>query len=359
MTVDATFYKVNFNVNQFHSLEYLIICVSIVIIYQRKKMFLCDLSFELLAKKLQEQEVPSFLVDQIVQWIYEKNVKSWNEMSNLSLERREGLAKVLKFPALKFIEVFPQDNLNGWKFLWKLTDGLYIETFLVKEKGNFIVFLSSQVGYPSSVFLHASKQGSKRNLKVAEIVEQFIHINHWLKDEKITHIVFKGIGEPLRNYDNVTSAIRIFSHPKMLNFSSQKITLHTVGIDDAIMELTREEFRLNLAIELHAPNQKLRQRIVPCASQYPLDKLFPVIDNYLSATKKEVIFEYSLIKDVNDQPQHAQELAGLLRKYKCKVNLTYFKETQGLKYLPSSKVVMKEFRTILFALGIPNKLLSN
>lgn len=320
----------------------------------------CDLIFELLQENFFESGEPAFIPNQIVQWVYAKGVGSWDEMSNISIARREQYAKEMQYPVIKLNQIFTSEDSNTVRFHWKLRDGSFIESQLVPSKDHWTAHLSSQVGYPASVFTFSSKSGFKRNLKTAEIVEQVVHMNRWLKDreEKISHVVFRGIGEPLKNFDALAASVRILSHPKMVNLPIQRISLSTVGIVEGIKRLSAEGFKLDLVFALHAPNQQIRKKLIPYANKYLLEEILAAIDHYASATHSKIIHEYALIEGINDHPDHAFELANLLRNRRCTVNIVPFQHIPGSKMVPSSKKAVKDFRTILFGAGIANKCLA-
>lgn len=320
---------------------------------------LCDLTVDELAFLLAEKGFPSYLPQQICQWIYDKKVDGWGAMTNIGEERRRQLSKELKYPLLKLSRLLSSDDGETHKFLWQLSDGLYVESVLILSGRRRTVCVSSQVGCPAAcAFCASGRQGFKRNLTTAEIVEQVIHIDRWLHDnndgERVSHLVFMGMGEPLKNYNHVVKAIRILTNPRMLALSPRRITLSTVGLIDEIRKLAREGVKVNLVLSLHAPNQQLRRKLIPYARKYPLDELLEAVEEYSRATKRDITYEYTLIAGVNDHPDHAHELAILLKKRQCTVNLIPYNPVAGLKLQRPTKNAVKDFRSVLFGAGIVN-----
>lgn len=319
---------------------------------------LCDLTVAELARLLEAMGEPSYLVQQICQWVYEKKVASWDAMSNISGPRRAKLVQTFSYPILKPVRMVPSGDQETYKFLWQLHDGAFVESVLICSGKRRTVCVSSQVGCPAAcAFCASGRQGFKRNLAPAEIVEQAIHIDRWLqeREEKVSHIVFMGMGEPLKNYNSVLKAIKILCHPQQMGLSARRITVSTVGMIDEIRKLAREEeVKVNLVLSLHAPNQNLRRKLIPYAKHNPLDELLQATEAYAQATKRDVTYEYTLIAGVNDHPDHAHELAILLKRRQCAVNLIPYNPVEGLKLKRPTKQAVKAFRSVLFGSGIVN-----
>ena len=219
------------------------------------------------------------------------------------------------------------------------------------------VCVSSQVGCPAKcAFCASGKDGFFRNLRPAEIAEQVVQINAWLaaKGERVSHVVYMGMGEPLKNYDSVIKSIRHICDPKLLNLSERRITVSTVGIVEGIKRLTDEELKVNLVLSLHAPNQKIRIKIIPYARKYPLEEILKAMDAYTHKTKRDITFEYILIAGVNDHPDHAHELAHLLHGKQCTVNLIPYNPVAGIRLKRPEKKTIKNFRSVLFGSHIVN-----
>lgn len=195
-----------------------------------------------------------------------------------------------------------------------------------------------------------------RHLSVAEIVEQILFIERFLNNrgEKVTHIVFMGMGEPLDNYDNVVQSIRLLTDAKLMGLSRRRITVSTVGVVDGINRLAEEGLGVNLVLSLHAPNQKLRQKLIPYARRYPLEEIMQAMKGYSTKTGRDVTFEYILLDGLNDQIEHAQELATLLKGWQCNVNLIPYNPVQGLRIKRPSGKQIDLFRSVLDEKGILN-----
>lgn len=316
-----------------------------------------DLSVESLRAWLKDKGEKEFHAKQILDWIYNKGALSWQEMSNLSKELRDKLAAHYRMPALQRVRVTESEDLETVKFLWRLHDGQLVESVLISSGTRRTVCVSSQVGCPARcAFCASGQQGFYRNLRPAEIVEQVLQINQWLapKGEKVSHVVFMGMGEPLKNYDPVVKAIHALSHPDLLNISQRRITVSTVGIVEGIKRLSLEGLKVNLVLSLHAPNQHIRKKIIPYARKYPLEDILAAMDEYTKKTKRDITYEYILIAGVNDHPDHALELAHLLKGKQCTVNLIPYNPIPGVKLKRPEKKAIKQFRSVLFGSRIVN-----
>ena len=188
-----------------------------------------------------------------------------------------------------------------------------------------------------------------RNLSAAEIVEQVLHIDRFLKKKggRVSHIVFMGMGEPFENYDSVVRAIEILNAPDGLNISQRRITVSTVGLVDEVRKLSCERFNVNLVLSLHAPNQHVRKKVIPYARRYELSDLLIAMDEYAKVTKRDITYEYILISGINDQKEHAQELAQLLKGKQCTVNLIPYNPVDGLTLKRPERGEIEQFREIL------------
>jgi len=247
--------------------------------------------------------------------------------------------------------------LETFKFLWQLHDGQLVESVLICSGERRTVCVSSQVGCPAKcAFCASGKQGFFRNLSAGEIVEQIVQINVWLKNrgERVSHVVYMGMGEPLKNYSAVIASIRLICAPELLNISQRRVTVSTVGIVDGIKQLSEEDLKVNLVLSLHAPNQKVRLKIIPYARKYPLEDILEAMDGYAAKTKRDITYEYTLIAGINDHPDHAYELGHLLQGKQCTVNLIPYNPVAGLKLKRSDKQAIKSFRSVLYGLKIVN-----
>lgn len=317
----------------------------------------CELSLEDLSTWLTQNGHGSFHSKQIFKWVYEKSVVRWDEMTNLSKELREKLASSFRLPTLEFVKLTPSADGETYKFLWKLSEGSFVESVLIFSGSRRTVCVSSQVGCPvRCAFCASGKAGFMRNLRPAEIIEQIVQINAWLKErgEKVSHIVFMGMGEPFKNYDAVIQAIRRISDPQGLNISQRRITVSTVGITEGIRRFTDEGLKVSLVLSLHAPNQKIREKIIPYARKYPLEEIMAAMDHFSLKTKRDVTYEYILLAGINDHPDHAFELANMLKGRQCTVNLIPYNPVAGLRLVRPEHKAIKQFRTVLFGSKIVN-----
>jgi 23S rRNA (adenine2503-C2)-methyltransferase len=305
----------------------------------------------------EKENIPTFRAKQIIEWVYQKNILDWQKMTNLNKELREKLAVHWQISAMELVQVADSSDGETFKFLWKMKDGSLIESVLILSGDRRTVCVSSQVGCPARcAFCASGKKGLLRNLATHEIVEQILQINQWLnaKGEKVTHVVYMGMGEPLKNYESVVRSIRLLTDPELLNISQRRITVSTVGIVEGIKRLSKEELKVNLVLSLHAPNQHIRQKIIPYARKYPLEDILAAMDGYAEATKRDITYEYTLIAGINDHPDHAFELAKLLRSRQCTINLIPYNPVDGLRLQRPEKQAIKDFRAVLFANKIVN-----
>lgn len=299
----------------------------------------------------------AYHADQIFQWIYNKSTLSFDAMSNLSKEMRAKLTTSFRFPGLELIKISESNDKETLKFLFRLNCSKLVESVLILSGPRRTVCVSSQVGCPAKcAFCASGKMGFFRNLRPFEIVAQVLIINHYLasKGEKVSHVVYMGMGEPFKNYDSVVKSIEVLSDPNWLNISQRRITVSTVGIVEGIKRLSLASLKVNLVLSLHAPNQHIRQKIIPYARKYPLDEIMLAMDEYSKKTKRDITYEYTLLSGINDHPDHAFELANLLKGKQCTVNLIPYNPVQGLKLKRPDKGTIKQFRSVLFGSKINN-----
>lgn len=311
---------------------------------------LCGLSLEELRGWMEENGEKAFRAGQLFEWVYVKKATGFNDMTNLSRPLREKLATHFSFPAIKLLRTLESEDQETLKFLWELPDQKRVESVLILSGDRRTVCVSSQVGCPARcAFCASGREGLMRNLSAAEIVEQVLQINHFLapKGERVSHIVFMGMGEPLENYEAVTKAIQLIHAPDGLNISQRRITVSTVGVVEQIHRLAKEELKVNLVLSLHAPNQHIRKKIIPYARKYPIEEVLLAMDAYARDTKRDITFEYTLLAGINDRAEHAEELAQLLRDKQCTVNLIPYNPVDGLNLRRPEKEKIEDFRAIL------------
>ncbi len=278
-----------------------------------------DYDLEELQEILAQSGEKKFRAKQIFQWIYDKNSMGFGNMTNLSYELREFLKDNFYYKPLKILDKSISSQGDTIKYLFELPDGNTIESVLLYYKDRTSVCISSQVGCALNCkFCATGKGGFKRDLSVGEILNQVLSIEYY-SNTKITHIVYMGMGEPFLNYDNVLKSTKIFMGLK--NISARRITISTSGIVPKIKEFAEEKSQIRLAISLHAPNDPLRDILMPINRKYPLVELFDALMYYQSKTQRRVTFEYIMIKKLNDSEEIAIELLNLIKNFKIKCNI--------------------------------------
>ncbi len=282
---------------------------------------------------------------QVYEWLYNFRVSSFDEMTNIKKEVREQLKKDFTMEMIEIVKV-QEDNLTK-KYLFRLKDDNYIEAVLMRHDYGNSVCVSSQVGCNMGcAFCESGRLKKVRDLQTYEIVEQILLIEKEL-GERISSVVLMGIGEPLDNYDNVLNFIKIINDSKGIAIGARHITLSTCGIIPKIEKLSEENMQINLALSLHAPNDKLRSSIMNVNKVYNISKLIPVIKEYIVKTNRRVTIEYVMLNNVNDSDSCALELAKLLRGMNVYVNLIPYNETNHLEFKKSSKERILKFYDIL------------
>jgi len=296
---------------------------------------------------------PSYRADQIFDWVYKKLILNPSSMTNLPKGLRQKIAEYFSFDIPKVVKITGEGNTK--KYLLELEDGENIETVLISHKNRNTVCVSVQVGCAIGCkFCATGLVGLRRNLNTHEIVGQIILIQKELfeKGDRISNVVYMGMGEPLLNYDNVVKSIRIINREWGLNIGSKHITLSTIGIVPKIYQLGEEDLKVRLAISLHAPNNELRSKIIPINKEYPIEKLLESAFYYAEKTGRRVTFEYVLIKNFNDREEHAIELAGLLKNKPVHVNLIPWNKVPEYPWETSDLKDIFKFKKILSDAGI-------
>ncbi|MCB1148621.1 MAG: 23S rRNA (adenine(2503)-C(2))-methyltransferase RlmN [Chlamydiia bacterium] len=300
---------------------------------------------------------PAFRAKQLFDWVYRKSELNLSKMSNISDGCKQKLSAAFALPGIGLKRFTWSDDKETVKFLWELSDGRLVESVLIYSGARRTLCVSSQVGCPARcAFCASGKKGLLRNLSTSEIVEQVAQVNHWLADkgEKISHIVFMGMGEPLCNLEAVVKAIRILTDGDSFGLSQRRITVSTVGIVEGIYALMQEQFKVSLVLSLHAPNQHVRKKIIPYARKYEIEEIIRAVEEYARVTKRDPTYEYILIKDFNDRVEHARELAALLKGKQCSVNLIPYNPVDGLKFERPSLTEVNAFRKVLDSANIVN-----
>ncbi len=334
------------------------------------------LSSELCNQLLSNLGMPRFRGKQVRDWVYAKGISNPAQMTNLSELDRAKLAAALSFDSASILKQQNSSDgviklLLGWNDAAKSgppsdapsgPPDAQAETVMIPDADRRTACVSSQVGCPVGCQFCASGIGGvKRNLTAAQIVEQVIALNKVLaaahpklapKDNRVNHIVFMGMGEPLANYANLMQAIRVLHDPECLNIGARKITVSTVGVPSKMRELAGEDLPINLAISLHAPDESLRRRLIPWAEHFSIEEILAAARYYFDQTGREITLEYILLAGVNDQPEHATQLARLCKTLRANVNLIRYNQVEGLPFgRPKAQDVMV-FQEILRSAGV-------
>ena len=282
---------------------------------------------------------------QIIDWLYIKRVNSFDDMTNLSKDLIGKLKENFYFDKLEIIK--KQKATDVSKFLFKLSDDNLIEAVLMNHDYGNSLCVSSQVGCNMGCkFCESGRLKKIRNLETSEMVQQILIVEKEI-GKRISHVVVMGIGEPFDNFDNLVSFISIINLPKGINLGSRHITVSTCGIVPKIYEFAKLPYQVNLAISLHAPNNEIRNRIMPINKAYRIDDLMKAIKEYLKETNRRVTFEYIMLDNVNDSIKCARELADLIRGMNAYVNLIPYNETENISFKRTEKKKILEFYDIL------------
>jgi 23S rRNA (adenine2503-C2)-methyltransferase len=300
----------------------------------------------------------SYRAEQALKWIHMNGIQDIAEMTNFSKSLREKIAMIaeIKPPEIAFDSI---SNDATQKWVIRLSDGNCIETVFIPEKTRGTLCVSSQVGCTLNCdFCSTGKQGFNRNLTSAEIIGQVwvavrsLSQSKGIHDHAVTNVVMMGMGEPLLNFDNVLSAMNIMLDDFCYGLSKRRVTLSTAGVIPKMYEL-REKSDVALAVSLHAPNDELRNILVPLNKKYPLKDLMQVCREYFSDEKRRyVTMEYVMLAGINDSAQHAKELIQLLKNVRAKVNLIPFNPFPNTHYQRSDHHTIDAFRKILMNAGI-------
>ena len=310
-----------------------------------------DYNLEELKKELTKLEEKPFRAEQIFKWLFVDKVKSFDEMTNLSLNLREKLKQ--NYDICNFEIVRKLESKDGTKkYLFGLNDGNAIESVLMEYHFGKTVCVSSQIGCKMGCkFCASTGIPFVRNLTSGEIVEQILAIEQDIGN-KISNVVFMGIGEPFDNYDNVINAIKILNNPKGLNIGARHISISTSGVVPKIYRFADEKVQCTLSISLHSANNKTRSSMMPINNAYNIQELIKACKYYIEKTNKRISFEYALAKDNNDNQKNADELVELLQGMLCHVNLIPINKIENGKYIKSSNENIIKFRDYLNSKGI-------
>ncbi len=304
-----------------------------------------SIAYEEMVTYIKDHNEKPFKADQIFDWLYKKRVTSFDEMTNIKKD---------------FLNVFKQDffigNLNivkkqegqdVYKYLFGLSDGEKIEAVLMFHDYGISLCISTQVGCNMGChFCESGRLKKVRNLQAGEMVLQILKIEEDIKS-RISHIVVMGIGEPFDNYDELMKFIRIINNNKGIDIGARHITVSTSGIIPKIEEFSNQKLQVNLAISLHAPNDEIRDKLMPINKTYNIKNLIKAVKNYIVKTNRRVTFEYIMLDGINDTVECANELCLLIKGINCYVNLIPYNETNNLQFKKSNNVKIMQFYDIL------------
>jgi 23S rRNA (adenine2503-C2)-methyltransferase len=298
---------------------------------------------------LTQWQWPAYRGRQLRDWVYSKLVAEPNAMSNFSKLDRQRLEDQIDLGLGHIVR--QQDSADGTrKMLVGWPDGAMAEAVMIPDGARRTACISSQVGCPVGCRFCASGMGGmKQNLSADRIVQQVFLLNRLLapKQERITNIVFMGMGEPLANYANVIKAVRILHDPQCFNIGARRITISTVGVPPRMRQLAGEDLPLNLAISLHAPDEALRKQLIPWAEHFSLKDILEAARYYFEQTGREITLEYILLAGVNDQPRHAHKLASICKTLRANVNLIRYNEVADLPFVRPDTGTVMTFQSIL------------
>ena len=301
---------------------------------------------------LKEMGQPAFRAKQVYTWLH-KGVTSYEQMTNLPQALREKLVADYPICAPKVVRRQESRKDGTIKFLWQLSDGNCVETVLMKYHYGNTVCISTEVGCRMGCAFCASTLGGLvRRLEPFEMLDQVL-FTQVESGEPVSHIVLMGIGEPLDNFDNVMRFLELVNSPEGMNISMRHISLSTCGLVPKIRELAEKKLQLTLSVSLHAPNDEIRNTIMPVNKAYPVEQLLNACRDYYAITGRRISFEYAMIDGVNDTPAHARLLLKQLKGLPAHMNLIPLNHVEESPLKPSSRKAVQQFQQILEEGGVP------
>lgn len=306
-----------------------------------------SLTLNELKSQMQELSEKPFRAVQLYEWMHKKLARSFDEMTNLSKELREKCKEQYTFTALHAVKV-QESKIDGTKkFLFELADGNVVESVWMKYKHGNSVCISSQVGCRMGCrFCASTLDGLERSLLPSEMLDQIYEITR-LTGERVSNVVVMGTGEPMDNYDNLLTFIRLLTDENGLNISQRNVTVSTCGIVPKMRLLAEEKLQITLALSLHATTDEKRKKLMPIANKYSLDELMEACAYYFEKTGRRITFEYSLVGGVNDTDEDARELIALVKPLNCHVNLIPVNPIAERDYVESAKEQVQAFKNKL------------
>ena len=317
-----------------------------------QRVALFGLTLESLTAWFEERGQQRFRASQILEWIYSHGATSFDEMTNLPKVLRAELAEAMVIYASRIVR--RSESPDGTiKLLLRWPDGAASECVLIPEENRRTACISTQVGCPvGCVFCASGLDGLQGNLTAGQIVEQAMQVAQLCRPERLTNVVFMGLGEPLANYAATVAAVRTINAPWGANIAARKITVSTIGLPDRMRRLAAEGLQVTLALSIHAPTDELRRKLIPWAESVTLDTLVAAARDYFDATGREVTLEYVLLGGVNDQPKHARRLAALSKRIRSNVNLIPYNPVPSLPYARPSDEAQRAFLELLRERGV-------
>ena len=304
-----------------------------------------DLTYEEMEEYFLNIGSKKFHAMQLFTWLYEKRVESYSEVTNIKKELLDNISRDYSIDRLKIVSV--EEDVDVSKYLFELYDGEHIEAVLMRHDYGNSVCISSQVGCNMGCkFCESGRRKKVRNLETYEMVLQILMIEELL-GERVSHVVVMGIGEPFDNYDNLCRFLKIINHPKGMAIGARHITVSTCGVVPKVLEFSEFPLQINLAVSLHAPNNEIRDKIMPINKAYPLEKLIPALKTYLERTNRRITLEYILLKDINDSTKCAEELSKLVKGINCYINLIPYNETENIGFKRTNTIQIMRFYDIL------------
>ena len=304
-----------------------------------------DLTYEEMEEYFLNIGSKKFHAMQLFTWLYEKRVESYSEVTNIKKELLDNISRDYSIDRLMIVSV--EEDVDVSKYLFELYDGEHIEAVLMRHDYGNSVCISSQVGCNMGCkFCESGRRKKVRNLETYEMVLQILMIEK-LVGERVSHVVVMGIGEPFDNYDNLCRFLKIINHPKGMAIGARHITVSTCGVVPKVLEFSEFPLQINLAVSLHAPNNEIRDKIMPINKAYPLEKLIPALKTYLERTNRRITFEYILLKDINDSTKCAEELSKLVKGINCYINLIPYNETENIGFKRTNTIQIMRFYDIL------------
>jgi 23S rRNA (adenine2503-C2)-methyltransferase len=324
---------------------------------QINKPLIYDLSHQEISDTLTSWGEPSYRVEQVWKGIYQS---LWSKPGDFSILPKSLRKKLFDTYSMEYLTpVTTSDSSDGetQKILFHLPDDFPVETVRMRYQKRRTLCISTQSGCALGCkFCATGQMGFLRNLGTGEIIEQVLHFARELKTrgERVTNVVFMGMGEPFHNYENVMETIDRLNDPNGMNLGARRFTISTVGLVPAILRFAKEERQVNLAVSLHAADDDLRSSLMPVNKKYPISELMEAIHEYINATKRRVTFEWALIQGVNDTPEQAKKLIALMKGTMAHINLIPLNPTEEFKGKATSKQQGQEFKEILENARIPS-----